>query len=297
MRVRVTVLLCALAGLPALAQTPTPNPTPYATATAGSATSAWNGVPDRFQIDAGYFHSRPGTTLSFESGPGSEVDFEQDLRLPDVDDTFWVEGTWRVAPRHQVKLGYTSVSRTGEGTTLQRSFTWGGETYTAGLNANATTGMKILGGYYRFALVRKERFEIGPSVGIGYLWLTATIKATGTVNLPTLPGLPSVPVNRSLERTGKVSSITGAVGGYVSAWPAKRLIVLADFQYIAVDLDGGEAAVSDWRLAANYYFTPKFGLGFQYKYNHFRQDKGALDAELSGEIGSEGPQAYVTFRF
>lgn len=55
--------------------------------------------------------------------------------------------------------------------------------------------------------------------------------------------------------------------------------------------------LTDWRLAANDYFTPKFGLGFQYKYNHFRQDKGALDAELSGEIGSEGPQAYLTFRF
>ncbi|MCM2255442.1 MAG: hypothetical protein NDJ94_07190 [Vicinamibacteria bacterium] len=115
--------------------------------------------------------------------------------------------------------------------------------------------------------------------------------------MPTLPGLPSVPITRSLERTGKVNSITGAVGGYVSAWPTKRLIVLGDFQYIAVDLDGGEAAVTDWRLAANDYFTPKFGLGLQYKYNHFRQDKGALDAELSGEIGSEGTQAYLTFRF
>ena len=46
----------------------------------------------------------------------------------------------------------------------------GRPTYNAGLSATTTSGTDILGGYYRFAAYRNERFEIGPTVGFGYLW-------------------------------------------------------------------------------------------------------------------------------
>ena len=58
----------------------------------------------------------------------------------------------------------------------------------------------ILGGYYRFAAYRNDRFEIGPAIGIGYLWLNAGIRATGTIG-----GL-----SRSLDQSVSTGSITGA---------------------------------------------------------------------------------------
>lgn len=259
-----------------------------APAFADSPSTAWNGLPDRFQVDTGYFHLSTETTLRYNGGTGTgDVSLEDDLGVPDSVDTFWVDGTWRVGRRHQLKLGYTRLNRDRRGFDLQRDFTWGGETYQAGLSADTTTGADILGGYYRFAIFRNERFEIGPTVGVGYLWLNARIAATGTVSGQ----------SRSLDRKASTGSITGAVGGYASAWLTKRLVARGDFLYIKVTPGNSDASVTDWRLGADYYFLRNLGLGVQYKYNQYSYDRGILVSKLGGDITYEGFQAFVSFLF
>ncbi len=260
---------------------------------AQSSTGTWNDLPDRFQVDTGYFRLSADTVLRYNGpqGGSGEVDFEQDLGLPEEVNTFWVDGTWRVGRRHQLKLGFTRINRDRAEYTLQRDFTWGGETYNAGLSATTTGVSDLLGGYYRFAIVRNDRFEIGPTLGVGYLWLEARIRATGTVSGP------GGPESRTLDEGASTGSITGAVGGYASAWLAKRLAVNADFLYIKVKPENSEAAVTDWRLAADYYFTRSIGVGAQYKYNRYRYDRGILVSELGGELTFEGFQVFLSFRF
>jgi hypothetical protein len=204
-----------------------PAPT-WAQASAGT----WNALPDRFQLDAGYFRLSPTTVLRFnpESGPASDVDLERDLGFDDTANTFWIEGTWRLARRHSLKLGFTRLSRDVVDRTIGRDFTWGGQTYNAGLSADADSSSDLVGGYYRFALYRNERFEVGPTLGIGYLWLDARIRATGTV---AGPGGGSG--SRSLDERASTSSPTGAIGGYANGWLAERLVVRADFLYIKVN--------------------------------------------------------------
>jgi len=264
-----------------------------APAYAQDSSETWNGLPDRFQFDTGYFRLDADTVLRLESpaGGAGEVDFERDLGIDEEVDTFWIDGTWRVGRRHQVKLAYTRLSRDRGDFTLQRTFTWGGQTYDAGLTATTTTGSDILGGYYRFAIVRNDRFEIGPTLGVGYLWLDARIQATGTVSGP------GGSQQRRLDRVADMSSITGAVGGYAKGWAAKRLSVEGDFLYIKVELDGDPASVTDWRLAGRYYFTRHVGLGVQYKYNRYSQDRAVFSSELGGEIVYQGGQAFVSFLF
>ncbi len=209
---------------------------------AQSSSGTWNGLSDRFQIDTGYFRLSADTVLRYNAPQGSgDVSFEKDLGLNKDADTFWLDATWRVGRRHQLKLGYTQLNRDRSNYTLQRDFTWGGETYNAGLSATPTTGADILGGYYRFAAYRNERFEIGPALGVGYLWLNAGIRATGTIG-----GL-----SRSLDHSASVGSITGAVGGYTNGWVTKRLVASGDFLYIKVKPGNTESSVTDWRLGAD----------------------------------------------
>lgn len=248
-----------------------------------------NATPDRFQIDAGYFNLKADTLLRY-SGPrggAGEVNFEKDLGQNRQVNTFWVDSTWRIARRHQLKLSYTQLSRDQPAYTLQRGFTWGGQNYTAGLSANSTTSSKILGGYYRFALVRNDRFEIGPTVGIGHLSMEATIKATGTVSSRSV----------SLDQSASTGSITGAVGGYATATPMSKLALHADYLYVKVTPGTETASVTDWRLAADYYLTRSVGLGAQYKYNRYSLDRGLLSTSLGGQITFQGVQAFLTFRF
>ena len=260
---------------------------------AQSSTPTWNGLPDRFQIDTGYFRLDADTLLRYNGpqGGSGEVNLENDLGLPDQVDTFWVDGTWRVGRRHQLKLGFTTFSRDRNGHTLQRDFTWGGEEYTAGLSTTTNNSTSLLGGYYRFAIFRNDRFEVGPTLGIGYLSLAARISATGTVSGP--GGSES----RTLDEKGTIGSITGAIGGYAEAWPARRFVVRGDFLYIKATLEDSEAAVTDWRVAADYYFFRNAGLGVQYKFNRYSYDRGVLVSELGGQVTYEGLQVFLTFRF
>ena len=271
------VLAAALLAPPAFAQ---------------SSSGASNGLSDRFQIDTGYFRLSAETILRYNGGQGTgDINFEKDLGLQQDVNTFWVDATWRVGRRHQLKLAFTRVNRDRADYTLGRDFTWGGETYSAGLSATTTTGADVLGGYYRFAVFRNERFEIGPTVGIGYLWLNAGIRATGTV---TGPGGTE---NRTLDESTSIGSITGAVGGYANAWLTKRLVTRADFLYIKVTPGNSEASDTDWRLGADYYFFRNAGLGVQYKYNKYRYDRGILASKLGGEITFQGFQAFLSFLF
>lgn len=258
-------------------------------ASAQPTASTWNGLPDRFQVDAGYFRIDANTLLRYDSpqGGAGEVDFEQDLGLEETADTFWVDGTWRLGRRHQVKLAFTRLSRERAGNSLQRDIVWGGETYEAGLTTTATSSGEILGGYYRFALYRNDRFEIGPTVGVGYLWLDARIQATATVNGQ----------SRTLDEGRSMGSVTGAVGGYANAWLARKLVARADYLYIKVSPESFDASVTDWRLAADYYFTRNVGVGAQYKYNRYSYDRGVLKSELGGEITYQGGQVFLSLLF
>jgi hypothetical protein len=256
---------------------------------AQSTSGTWSDLPDRFQIDAGYFNLESDTVLRLEGVPGGsgEVDFERDLGIDQKVDTFWLDGTWRVGRRHQLKLSFTRMSRDRRDHTLTRDFVWGGETYTAGLTTSSSTASDILGGYYRFAIVRNDRFEVGPAIGIGYLWLEAGIRATGTVG----------GASRTLDRSATMGSVTGALGGYVNAWPARRLLLQGDFLYIKVNFENSEASVKDWRLGANYYFFRNAGLGVQYKYARYSQDRDILSSQLGGELTFQGFQVFLSFRF
>jgi hypothetical protein len=255
---------------------------------AQSSPGTWNGLSDRFRIDGGYFGLKAQTVLKFNGG---DVDFEKDLGVNDNANTFWVDGTWRVGRRHQLALAFTSVSRDRPGHTLGRDFTWGGQTYNAGLSATSSTSTDILGGYYRFAAYRNDRFEIGPTMGVGYLWLSAEIRATGTVT--GADGSQS----RTLDRSGTNGAITGAIGGYSYGWLTKRLVARADFLYIKVSSGSKTDSVSDWRIGADYYFFPHAGLGVQYKYNKYRETLGAVSTELGGELIYKGPQVFLSFMF
>jgi hypothetical protein len=259
---------------------------------AQSSSGTWNGLSDRFQIDTGYFRISANTVLRYNGPQGSgDINFEKDLGLNQDVDTFWLDATWRVGRRHQLKLGYTRLVRDRGDYTLQRDLTWGGQTYNAGLTATSSTGTDILGGYYRFAAFRNERFEIGPTIGIGYLSLNARIQATGTI------GGSGETVSRTLDQKASTGSITGAVGGYAYAWPAKRLALRGDFLYIKVTPGNSEASVTDWRLGADYYFFRNAGVGVQYKYDRYSYDQGILVSKLGGEITYKGFQVFLSFLF
>jgi hypothetical protein len=286
--VLAAVLSAPLAfGQPAPAQ---PAPAPAQPGPAPATLSAFSG---RFQIDTGYFGLTADDLLRYKGpqGGSGEVSLENDLGLNDHVATFWVDATWRVGRRHTLKLGFTRFNRDRADYALQRDFTWGGETYYAGMSATTSSHNAIVGGYYRFAVFRNDRFEIGPTIGIGYLKLEARIQATGIVNGP------AGPESQSRDESASTTTPTGALGAYAAASPARRIVVRGDYLYIKATLGDAEASVTDWRLGAYYFFARNAGLGVQYKLNRYSYDPGPDVSKLSGQVTFQGVQVFASFRF
>jgi len=299
-RALAIALRLALIPLPALAQTPASEPAPAGTATANAvrtvaaaqtAAASSSGLPDRFQIDTGYFRLNSNTVLWLNTGSGaqSEVSFENDLGVKPGINTFWVDTTWRLGRRHQVKLSVTKVTRENS-KTLARTFTWNDKTYAAGLSATSNLSTTITSGYYRYALFRNDRFEAGPALGIGYLKFSAGVKATGTI---TLPG--SGTQTASLDESGSTGSITGDIGAYFAAWPGKRVALRGDFLYIKISPGHTTSSVTDGRVALDVYPWTNVGFGVQYKYNKYSYQAAINEAGLGGRLTYRGAQVYVSF--
>lgn len=288
----VAVAVSALAAFAAGAAAQTAPPAQVG-APAPAPASSWRPLSDRFQFDAGYFGISANTVLRYDGpqGGSGEVDFEDDLGVEKDATTLWVDAAMRLGRRHQIKVSYTQLDRDRVGFTLDRSFVWGGQTYAAGLEATASTGTDILGAYYRFALYRSDRFEIGPAIGLGYLWLNAGIRATGTVSGP------NGTETRNLDERATFGSATGAIGGYANAWLTNRFVLRADYLYIKVSPDDSEASVTDWRAGADFYFTSHVGAGVQYKHYSYSYDRGAFDSRLGGELTYDGVQVFASLLF
>ncbi len=274
---------------PAVAQAPVEAPAPPP-----STRQSWNGLPERFQVDAGYFRVQMTTGLQLQGsvGPANEVSFEKDLGVSDTAGTYWVDATIRMSRRNSFKINYISVTREGQPQSLTRDFTWNDETYVAGLTASGTIGMELISTYYRFAVSKRDRYEIGIATGLGYLKLEAAIKAQGSL---TRPGGQVDSVN--LDESGSLGAPTGDVGGYFNAWLTKRVVMRGDFLYMLIRPADMEASVTDWRLAVDYYPLRNVGLGVQYKYNEFRYQQSLEKGNLGGTVGFQGLQVYASFLF
>src|SRR5262245_55962889 len=189
-------------------------------------TSGYPDVPDRFRLEAGGFRIAADTELSFNTTGGSRppVDFES-LDLPNTATRFYVEAFWRPWRRHQFSLSFYRNNRDGEIKTVERDFVWGDRVITTGASVTAHVGSTYVSGVYRFAAYKNDRFEIGPSLGIGHLSLDAGISGQLNINTP-IGGVP-VPFDTSKN----LGQLTGDVGGYFYWWPVRRLQVRGDLRY------------------------------------------------------------------
>jgi hypothetical protein len=246
-------------------------------------------VPQKLWFEIGGFRVASQTDLRLNGAvPGEDVDFERDLNVPNDTTEVYLEGYWRLGRRHQVSLNWTAVKRDGGGVTLGREIQWGDDVFRAGADVRATNDTSFLSGVSRFALYKNERFEVGPAVGLGYIWITATISGQAGV-----AGEEEEPV-REVAAEAKTSSITGDIGGYFYWWPGRRFMARGDLRYIGVGLENADAEVLEGRASLTWYPWRQVGIGAQYSYTKLRYDRDRLIAGLGGTYQYDGLQILVS---
>ena len=256
-------------------------------ASAAPARAQATDVPDRFRLEVGGFRINADSNLTLNrDGTSQTVDFENDLGLNKNSYRAYVEGYWRAGRRHLVSLSYQRLNRETDDKVLERNIEWGGNTYPVGATARVFTHSDYISGAYRFAVHRSDKIEVGPSVGIGFVKMSAGIEAAGTG-----------PEGRDLDASGSTDSPTGDVGAYLYAWPARRVLVRTDFRYILVKPGNAEASVTEGRAAVVWHPIPKLGVGIQYLLSDFRYDRDIVDTSLGGSTKFHGGQLVLGYVF
>jgi len=249
-------------------------------------------VPDRFRLEAGGFRIGAHTELTFSTsgGPRPPADFES-LSLPESATHLYFEGFWRPWRRHHFSLSWYRNNREGDPRTIESDVTWGDRVIHPGASLTGRVSSNYLSGVYRFAAYKNDRFEIGPSLGIGRLSIEAKLRGQGSSTTP--GGTVSGPfdVSKSLGQP------TGDLGGYFYWWTLRRLLLRGDLRYIVVKPGNSEASITDGRAAALYYPWRRFGVGLQYNYNRFRYDREILSTELGGRLRYSGGQVLIGYAF
>jgi hypothetical protein len=254
--------------------------------------ASYSDVPDRFRLEAGGFRIGASTSLTFNTAGllTTPVDFER-LNVPEDATRFYIEGFWRPSRRHDLSLSWYRNRRDGDPKTVERDFTWGDRVITAGVSVTGRARSSYLSGVYRFAAYKNDRFEVGPALGIGFLWLEAGIRGQGGASAAAGEVSGPFDISKSLAQP------TGALGVYLYWWPIRRLLVRADLRYILVKPGDSEAALADARAAAVYHPWRNVGFGLQYTYTKFRYDRGLLSTELGGSLRYSGGQVVLSGAF
>jgi hypothetical protein len=249
-------------------------------------------VPQKFWIELGGFRVTTQTNLRLSgASPGDDVSFERDLDLPGNTTQAYLEGFWRLGRRHQVSLNWTSIKRDGGTITLDEEIEWGDDVFRVGAEVNGATDTDFISGAYRFAAYKNEKFEIGPAIGLGHIWITAGL--TGQAGIAGGEGEEV----RDISTEGTVSSITGDIGGYLYWWPGRRFLVRGDFRYIGIGLDEADAAITEGRASLIWYPWSQVGIGAQYAYTKLRYDRDLGVTELGGVLQYDGLQILVSVAF
>jgi hypothetical protein len=251
-------------------------------------------VPQRFWLEVGGFRVDSATRLSFFGalgGPEDQIDFESDLDLPGTTTQGYIEAFWRPARRHQFSLNWQRVRRDSNRVTLDEQIEWGDIVFEVGADIQSTADSDFVSGAYRFALFKNEAFEIGPAVGVGYAWITATLRGEAEI------GAPGGSEPTEIDSTSAEETITGDIGGYLYWWPGARWLVRGEFRYFALGLEQADAGITEGRASLTWYAWRNVGFSVQYLHTRFRYDRKRSTTGLDGTYRYEGFQFLVNAAF
>jgi hypothetical protein len=247
-------------------------------------------LDDAFHISLGTFVVDTDTKLRLDGEAGEqgrEIDWEKNFGEGDVN-RFRMDGYWRFADRHKVRALIFSSSR-GASKTISREIEWGGETFPVDATVEGELKFSIYELAYEYAFMRRERFELGASLGLHYTDLKASLGATvsGGNNA----------TNRRVEESGNIGAPLPVLGLRGTWMLSQSLSIDVSGQYFSMtygDIDGN---VQDYRALLNW--QPKRWLGLGVGYDRFSLDVNADADRFKGKIRwtYQGPMIFYSASF
>lgn len=208
-----------------------------------------------------------------DGSEGSDVDLEEDLGLHKSKFQGRLSVRWRPGHRHELEAGYQFIRR-NKSRTLQVDIEFADTTFPAGFDVKTKFNSDNAFLTYRFAVMAKENTQLGLALGLGALFLGASIDGVGFVDPDT------VRIDQSFDQIAPL----GSIGLYGRFRFADRWHVNADARAIGITIDRFDISVLEGGLAGQYFFTPKWGAELGWSYSgvtvDFTSESGARSAKI-----------------
>jgi hypothetical protein len=128
----------------------------------------------KLRVDAAWYYSRPTGTLHGANDTGS-IDLNKDLHFQSYS-TFSGRLDWKFTRKNHLYVGSIPLDASHQ-TVLNRTFTFRGKTFDAGLTANSSLDTLGVVVGYKYDIFRRKRWNLGVGVQFDLFDTTAKINA------------------------------------------------------------------------------------------------------------------------
>ena len=225
-----------------------------------------------------------GTTAG-EIQPGTPIDWEKNFG--DGDNTrFRLDGYWRFADRHKVRMMWFNSSKSGS-TTIDEEIDWQGETFPVNAKLKGESKFNIIELAYEYAFMRHENFELTGTAGIHYADFSVSLEGDA------IDG----EVTRKVKEEGSVGAPLPVFGGHFLWRMGGDFWLDASAQWFALTIDQYSGSVWDAKLDA--IWQPNKWLGIGLGYNYFKVDVDVDQDKFNGNLNwaYDGPRIFYTVHF
>lgn len=132
----------------------------------------------KLRIDAGWFYSNPSGSIHGENDTGS-IDLQKDLGFNSYS-TFAGKVDWKFTRKNHFYVSFLPLYSSRQ-TVLNRTFTFQGQTFTAGLTTNSSLDTLAVAPGYQYDFIRRKRGHLGLGLQMDLFDTTAKINAAAQV--------------------------------------------------------------------------------------------------------------------
>ena len=139
-------------------------------------------LPDTFMLRLGGYHAANADTImrldANQLPVGTYIDFHDTLGGDTTTTVFRMDGLYRFNDKHGIGISWYALRFTGS-TVLGQDIDWGGHPITAGVQVDSKLNFDVYKINYQYSVYHNDKVELGASVGLHIMRISAGITANG----------------------------------------------------------------------------------------------------------------------
>jgi len=234
-------------------------------------------LTSKFTIQAGYYYPTQNVRLRVDGslgGENNEFDFDEQINLPQKDDVFTLEMTWRFGKKWSLRMQYFKENRR-RSAVLDTDIEWGDTVIQAGSSVFAGSNFKLARAFFGREFDSNPKYDYGLGLGVHQIEIDAFIREDIIINFGEVS---------SVSATGPLPNI----GGWYYYSPAADWYLGGRLDWFQVSIGDYAGGLVNFSAGANYQLFEHFGFGLNYQVFSLNADiknsnwRGRVELEFRG---------------